>query len=276
VRHHVKLLEHAGLVDLCAVRTTGRVTEKYYAARAGALLLEEVILPKGRIPILVFAGSHDLALKIIADHLAKVETLMALYVGSLNGLIHLRQGLCQLSGAHLRDDSGAYNVGYVHHLFPEGGMELFTLAYRTQGIMLAAGNPKSIANLADLAKPGTRLAQRNTGSGTRIWFDRELARLGIAADLIHPAGRDVATHTEAANLIRGGKADAAVGLQAAASASRLDFLPLFEERYDLAVPREKLRNLSPLLDHIQTAEFRKSLNSFAGYDAAHAGEQISL
>jgi molybdate-binding protein/biotin operon repressor len=271
VRHHVKTLEDAGLV-----RTTGRVTEKYYEARAGALLLEELILPKSKTPVVVFAGSHDLALQAAADHLAKRQTLLTLFVGSLNGLAHLRQGLCQLAGTHLRDDVGKYNVAYVHHLFPEGGVELITLAHRTQGLMLAAGNPKSIVDLADLVRPGIRLVQRNAGSGTRVWFDREFARQNIGSALLHPSGGDVSTHTEAANLIRTGKADVALGLQAAARASGLDFLPLFEERYDLVVPHEKLRELAPLLDYIQTAEFRNSLHLLAGYDAAHSGEQILL
>jgi putative molybdopterin biosynthesis protein len=176
----------------------------------------------------------------------------------------------------LRDDHGKYNVAYVHHLFPEGGVELFTLAYRTQGLMLAPGNPKGIVDLEDLARPGIRLVQRNAGSGTRLWLDRELARQDIAPALVHSTGADVDTHTAAANLIRAGKADVAVGLEAAALASGLDFLPLFEERYDLVAPRGKLRELSPLLDYIQTAEFRTSLHLFAGYDATHSGEQILL
>jgi len=276
VRHHVKTLEEAGLVMLTAVRTTGRVTEKYYEARAGALLLEELILPKSKTPVAVFAGSHDLALQAAADHLARQQTVLTLFVGSLNGLAHLRQGLCQLAGTHLRDDVGKYNVAYVHHLFPEGDVELFTLAHRTQGLMVAAGNPKSIVDLADLVRPGIRLVQRNAGSGTRLWIDRELARHQIESALLHPVGEDVATHTEAANLIRTDRADVALGLQAAARGSGLDFLPLFEERYDLVMPREKLRELAPLLDYIQTAEFRNSLHLLAGYGAAHSGEQVLL
>ena len=84
----------------------------------------------------------------------------------------------------------------------------------------------------------------------------------------------VKTHTEAAALIQTGKADAAIGLQAAAHQHRLDFIPLFEERYDLVLPREQEKSLSPLLDYIQTNGFRKSLISLSGYNPAHSGEQI--
>ncbi|MGE5072938.1 MAG: ArsR family transcriptional regulator, partial [Anaerolineae bacterium] len=50
VRHHVKALEAARLVELAEVRTTGTVTEKYYRACSQALLLQEVILPRSRKP----------------------------------------------------------------------------------------------------------------------------------------------------------------------------------------------------------------------------------
>jgi DNA-binding transcriptional ArsR family regulator len=39
VRHHIKLLESAGLVEIHEIRTTGTVTEKFYRARAGAFLI---------------------------------------------------------------------------------------------------------------------------------------------------------------------------------------------------------------------------------------------
>src|SRR5512143_2733533 len=139
VRHHVKVLEAAGLVELTEVRTTGTVTEKFYRARAGALLLQELILPRSRKPTVVFSGSHDLALEVIAAHLARHLTLLSLPVGSLDGLVHLRQGLCQVSGAHLLDVSGEYNTPYVRHLFPDKLMELVTLADRVQGLMVAPG-----------------------------------------------------------------------------------------------------------------------------------------
>lgn len=276
VRHHLKALEQAGLVELAEVRTTGTVTEKYYRSRAGAFVLQEVILPKGRKPAILFSGSHDLALESAAGHLDRHVTMLNLPVGSLDGLMNLRQGLCQVSGAHLLDESGEYNTPYVRRFFPDRDMEVVTLAYRTQGLMLAAGNPRRIKKVEDLARKGVRFVNRNPGSGTRLWLDLELNRLGIAAKRIRGYGHAVNTHSQAAARIESGKADAALGLQAAAHQHGLDFLPLFEERYDLVLPREQERFLNPLLDYIQTADFRRAADSLTGYTTAHSGEQIAL
>src|SRR5512145_769996 len=71
IRHHILALESAGLVEVREIRKTGRVTEKFYSARADALFLQELILPKTKMPALIFSGSHDLALEKIAEHLQK-------------------------------------------------------------------------------------------------------------------------------------------------------------------------------------------------------------
>jgi putative molybdopterin biosynthesis protein len=222
----------------------------------------------------IFSGSHDLALEGIAGHLEKHVTLLSMPVGSLDGLVNLRQGLCQISGSHLRDESGEYNTPFVRHLFPDRDVEIITFAYRTQGLMFISGNPKGIRKIADIAKPNVRFVNRNAGSGTRLWMDVELRRLKIPAEKISGYEKVVKTHTEAAVLVSANKADAALGLQAAAHQHGLDFIPLFEERYDFVLPREQERILSPLLDYIQTVEFRNSLASLSGYNTTHSGEQI--
>jgi putative molybdopterin biosynthesis protein len=274
IRHHMLALQSAGLIEIAETRRTGKVTEKFYRAKADALFLQEIVLPKSRKPSLIFSGSHDLALEGIAEHLAKHVNLLSLPVGSLDGLVNLRQGLCQVSGAHLLDETGEYNTPFVRHLFPDRDVEIITLAYRTQGLMLAAGNPENIKRVADIARAEIRFANRNAGSGTRLWFDAEIRRLNIPAEKINGYEKAVKTHTEAAALIATHKADVSLGLQAAAHQHGLDFIPLFEERYDLVLPRENEATLSPLLDYVQTEAFRNSLNSLTGYSAAHSGEQI--
>jgi molybdate-binding protein len=276
VRHHIKTLESSDLIEMVETRTTGRVTEKYYRTKAGAFLLQEMILPRTRIPTIVFSGSHDLAVEAMAKRLAKYVIVLSLPVGSLDGLVNLRLGLCQVSGAHLLDESGEYNKAYVRRFFPDREMDLITLAHRTQGLMLSPGNPKGIKCISDLTRRDVRFVNRNGGSGTRLWFDAELKRVREDPAAIHGYDHIVNTHTEAASLIEAGRADAAIGLQAAAHQHGLDFISLFEERYDLVLPHEREKTLSPILDFVQALEFRRVLDSLTGYNTAHSGELNSV
>lgn len=276
IRHHILALESGDLIEVSEVRKTGKVTEKFYRAKGGAFLLQEIVYPKSKKPAVIFSGSHDLALEEIAEHLSKHVTLLSLPVGSLDGLVNLRQGLCQISGAHILDETGEYNTPTVRHLFPDRDVELVTLAYRTQGLMLAAGNPKGIQKVSDIARENVKFINRNAGSGTRLWFDAELKKQKIDSAHINGYGNSVKTHSEAAVLIAQNKADVSIGLQAAAHQHELDFIPLFEERYDLILPRENEKTLLPLLDYLQTSNFRTDLNTLTGYNSSHSGEQVSV
>jgi putative molybdopterin biosynthesis protein len=164
----------------------------------------------------------------------------------------------------------------VRHFFADREVELVTLAHRAQGLMLAPGNPRSIRRLEDLARHGIRFVNRNSGSGTRLWLEHALRREGIDAQSIPGYALQVSTHTEAASLIHSGRADAALGLQASAHEFGLDFIPLFEERYDVVLPRRSEKMLGPFLDFIQTGAFRSSVNAMTGYNTAHSGELILL
>lgn len=274
VRHHILALQSAGLIEISEIRKTGKVMEKFYRAKADALLVQEIILPKSKKPSVIFSGSHDIALESVTEQLAKHVNLLSLPVGSLDGLVNLRQGLCQISGSHLLDENGEYNTPFVKHLFPDRDVEVITLAYRTQGLMITSGNPKGIKKISDIARPNVRFANRNAGSGTRLWLDAELRRLKLPVEKITGYENQVKTHSEAANLISQNKVDVSLGLQAAAYQNGLDFIPLFEERYDLVLPREQEKNLNPLLEYIQTASFREMLASLTGYNTSHSGELV--
>ena len=276
IRHHILALQSTGLVEMVEVRKTGKVTEKYYQAKAGAFLLQQLVVPKTKKPALIFSGSNDLALESIVHHLGKHFHLLNFPIGSLDGLVYLRQGLCQFSGSHILDEDGEYNASTVRHLFPDRAVEMITLAYRTQGLIVLPGNPKSIKKIKDVTRKDTRFVNRNAGSGTRLWFDAELKRLKMDVKQIRGYDQIAKTHRESASMIEAGQADVTLGLQAAARQHHLDFIPLFEERYDLVLPRENEEFISPLLDYLQTAAFRTELNSLTGYNTAHSGEQIIL
>jgi molybdate-binding protein len=277
VRHHLKKLEAAGLVELTETHIQSGVMEKFYRAHASGFLLQQLILPENPSrPAIVFSGSHDLAIELLAEKLAPRLDLLTMPVGSLDGLVTLRQNLCQISGCHLLDTSGEYNLPFVHRFFPDRTMRVVTLAYREQGLMTAPGNPKSIHGVADLARANVTIVNRNPGSGTRLWLDQQLAALGIPVSSIRGYTTSVRTHTECARIIQGGAADAALGLRAAAERYGLGFLPLFQERYDLIFTADTEESLLPLLDALQTADFRHEMSTLAGYATSHTGEQIPL
>lgn len=282
VRHHVKQLESAGLIEMVGTNVVRGFVEKYYRAKASAFLLQEIILPAEANHSLIILGSHDLALEAAAEHLrqrahAPLE-LLVLPVGSLEGLIALRQGAAQIAGCHLLDAaSGEYNLPYVRHIFPDREMNLVTFAHRAQGLLVAPGNPKHIKELADLARPDVVMVNRNRGSGTRLWLENQLARLSLPGEALNGYRREVRTHTAVAEAVAQRKADVGLGLQAAARQQGLDFVPLFEERFDLALPHELLGNklLQPLLDYLTSAPFRQLVAGLEGYSPAHSGDQLS-
>jgi putative molybdopterin biosynthesis protein len=277
VRHHLKQLETAGLVELVETRVQSGVVEKFYRARASGFLVQELILPINTArPMLVFSGSHDLAVELLANQLSDHLDILTLPVGSLDGLVALRQNLCNVSGAHLLDSSGEYNLPFIRHFFPDRVMRVVTLAHREQGLILAPGNPKAIRSLSDLTRPDITFINRNPGSGTRLWLDHQLQIMGIPSESIRGYENAVSTHTECGRYIEAGKADVALGLHATARQFTLDFHPLFHERYDIVFPQEQSLTLAPLLDTLQTGSFRHSVETLTGYETTHTGEQIPL
>ncbi|MGB9669351.1 MAG: substrate-binding domain-containing protein, partial [Anaerolineales bacterium] len=199
IRHHLLVLQNAGLVKQVEIRKRGRVTEKFYRANAAAYLIQQWVLPKSDRPMLIFCGSHDLALERLAELVSKHLQLIVLAVGSLNGLINLRQGVCQVAGTHIFDShSGEYNIPTLQTLFPDRSLRVITLAKRVQGLMVAAGNPKGVRGVEDLIRTDIRIVNRNEGSGTRLWFDAELKRLGIAPPNISGYDRQLYTHIQIA------------------------------------------------------------------------------
>jgi len=153
VRHHVQVLVTAGLVQLVEERVVRNYTEKYYAATAGAFEAHMVIAPGSDEPrTLIALGSHDLGLALLSEDVESSHVgLISVPVGSLDGLIALRQGLCDIAGCHLFDDErNEYNTPFLRHLFPDIPVLAVTLAYREQGLITAPGNPLGLRGIADL------------------------------------------------------------------------------------------------------------------------------
>jgi putative molybdopterin biosynthesis protein len=182
-----------------------------------------------------FAGSHDLALEILAREAAGKVAVATDYVGSLGGLIALAREEADLAGIHLWDETtGEYNAPFVCRLLPGRRVMLATLVSRSVGLMVRPGNPDGIRSLADLGR--VRFVNRQTGSGTRVWLDAQLRSAGVEPQNLDGYDREERTHLAVAGAVERSEADAGLGIAAAAAAAGLDFVPLTWERYDLVFP----------------------------------------
>jgi molybdate-binding protein len=155
---------------------------------------------------------------------------------------------------------------------------LVHLVRRTQGLMLTPGNPLKIGDLVDLARPGVRYVNRQSGSGTRLLFDELLSERGIAPANINGYQNEEFTHAAVAAFVASGMADAGMGVAAAAAQFKLDFQPIVLERYFLLLRADVLKQppYAALLDLIRSAEFTHAVADLAGYDAAGAGTVLSV
>lgn len=280
MRHHFMQLESAGLIELVETRQTRNYTEKFYGATAPAYSINLLLVPDhgGHQPLVALA-SHDLALEMLASLMIGKDELpevVPVAIGSLDGLIALRQGLADVAGCHLLDaDTGDYNVPYLKHLFPDRSVVAVTFVEREQGLIVASGNPLGIRAIDDLARPDVRLVNRNRGSGTRLWLDQRLHDMGVATDDVSGYDTSVSTHLETALAVAAGHADVGVGIRAAAARAELGFVPMFTERYDLVVLADRYddETFKMLIDRLQNRSFRSGVRALGGYDTAHTGDE---
>jgi putative molybdopterin biosynthesis protein len=277
IRHHVKALEAAGLVELAEERTTRNYTEKFYAATAPAFAVSMFVRPgMGEDSRIVAMVSDDFAIEALAEDPGHRVNLSAAVTGSLDGLMGLRQGFADVAGCHLLDtDTGEYNIPYVRHFFPDRDIVITTVAHREQGLLVAPGNPLALRSLEDVVEKQARFVNRNPGSGTRIWLDRRLSALGIPSESVRGYSDVVDTHRAAARRVAAGYADAAVGVALAAESHGLDFVALFEERYDLVMTEEAHQTveIARFIDRIQDRAFKRTVGSLSGYDNSATGDE---
>jgi len=223
-------------------------------------------------------GSHDLTLDLMAQFLAEHDRRLAsANVGSQGGLIALRRGEAHLAGSHLLDvETGEYNISYIRQYMPNIPVKVMALVGREQGLILRRGNPKRIKSLEDLSKSNVQFVNRQRGAGTRVLLDYHLKKIAIHPNSIVGYSQEEYTHLGIAAAVASGRADCGLGIAAAAQALDLDFIPLFNERYDLVIPKAHAESdlLAPLFGLLVDADFRKAVSQLTGYDVSVMGTSI--
>ncbi len=241
---------------------------------------ELLVSPEDLEGTLVVLGSHDNTLDLLATLLRRRDHRLRLssgHVGSLGGLMALRQGRAHLGGSHLLDpETNTYNVPFIQRHLPGVPLKLINLAWREQGLMVAPGNPKHIRTIQDLARREISFINRQRGAGTRLLLDYLLKEAGLDPGQVQGYAREEYTHMAVAVNVASGTADVGLGILAAARALGLDFIPLLPERYDLVVPETTFADprFQTLLSVIRSPEFQAAAAALGGYDLKDCGQTL--
>ncbi len=230
---------------------------------------------------LVICGQDEI-LDILTRHLERHPDGVHAYrhhVGSFTGLQAMYQGKSHMAAIHLWDgDTGMYNIPYVRRLLPGVPLVIVHLAYRMQGFYLAKGNPKSIKEWKDLARPDVCFINREKGCGTRVLLDEQLRQLGLDRRLITGYDKEELSHLGVASTVARGEADVGLGKEKAAMQVRgLDFLPLHKERYEMVIKKEDLDkpHTRAVIEILQSEEFKKAVRGLGDYDLTETGGIIA-
>lgn len=246
---------------------------------AGEKVQVRLYRSKAEIERTIFCiGSHDLTLDLMAQFLAEQDRRLAsANVGSQGGLVALRRGEAHLAGSHLLNpETGEYNISYIRQYMPNIPVKVVALVGRDQGLIVRKGNPKGVKGLGDLSRPDVRFVNRQRGAGTRVLLDYHLNLMAIPQSSIVGYEQEEYTHLGVSAAIASGRADCGLGIAAAAQALDLDFIPLFQERYDLVIPKEHADGelLAPLFDLLADRRFREAVSQLTGYDVSVMGALI--
>lgn len=263
-------------------RARARLTPHIEALRAE---LERVLAEAldGSQQVLTVHASHDLALPLLREHASRSERLHVdlRFSGSLDALRDLAEGRCLVAGFHVPPLAEANNpfARGLKPLLRPGRHKLIGCTRRTQGLILAPGNPLALRSLADVAAAGVRFVPRQPGSGTRLLTDHLVASQHLPAAPFAARGVAEDSHNAVAAAVASGEGDAGLGVEAAAAAFGLDFVPLVTEDYFLVCLKDALDHpgVTKLRAVLASAAWREALAAVPGYaPAPHAGEVLPL
>lgn len=232
-------------------------------------------------PALTIFASHDLVLAELREFLRPRPgpQLDVRFVGSLDSVVALCKGRCELAGFHISEGALGREVlrKYEPWLKPRA-QRLVHFVRRNQGLIVAPGNPLGITSLKDVAATGARFINRQRGSGTRLTLERMLQDHGIDRAEIKGFYTEEFTHLAVAAAIASGVADVGIGIEAAARKVKLDFIPLFVEDYYLLGKRETIErdDVNAIVSILKSHDFATLVHGIPGYDTSRTGEVTNV
>ncbi|MGG1399142.1 helix-turn-helix transcriptional regulator [Bacillus salipaludis] len=227
----------------------------------------------------IIISGQDIVLDILSKYIENKSTYKPLrsYTGSLNSLISMYNGECDIVSLHLFDgDTGEYNTPYIKKILAGRAYILLNLLSRKAGFYVKKGNPLNIASWTDLNQKHIKLVNREKGSGARILLDEQLRLYQISPRDINGYEHEESNHLSVASVISSGAADVGVGIEKAAKIVGIDFIPIITERYDLVILKnsETEQLITTLKNILSSWQFLSKINALGDYDTSQTGKII--
>lgn len=225
-------------------------------------------------------ASHGFSIQLLHNFLTEGSVANELkYLSSLDAVISLHNGDCDLAGFHV--PVGEFEPAVLERYGQWLGsrpLKVISVVTRRQGLMVARGNPKEIYRVADLVRPGVHFINRQPGSGTRLLLELLLAKEGIDPARIKSFEQCEYTHAAVAAFVASGMADVGYGLETPARQFKLDFIPAQTERYCLICHEKALAStaLQQVLSILRSAKYRAAVDKLPGYKVQKAGVVMDL
>jgi len=225
------------------------------------------------------AGSDDILVRRLIDLHNRGSDVIAYYapIGSINGLKALKDKRATICCVHILDtEQKTYTLSYLDKYLNREDYTVMCLFERTQGLYTKKGNPYGLSSITDLSQKGIRFINRNFGSGTRLLFDFLLSKAGMDSSSINGYSIEVESHLLAGIQVLKGAADAAFGIHHIAHILGLDFIPLWNERFDCVMSKEHFfsNHVKTFLSLFEQPSLVQHIHDFTGYSIAQTGNII--
>jgi putative molybdopterin biosynthesis protein len=237
--------------------------------------------------VLTLYASHDHALAELQELASATQRagepgvhLDIRFTGSVDAIRALNEGRCLLAGFHTQPfaDADSRSARTYRPLLRPGTHKIIGFARRSQGLMVAPGNPLRLRDLRDVAQLRARFVNRSIGTGTRLLLEELLTQDRLAPADLNGYGHEESSHAAVAQAVASGDADVGLGTEYTARSQGLGFVPLTDERYLLVCLKSALEQpaVQGLLSLLRGTRWHQRLLSLPGYQPDHPGEVAAM
>jgi putative molybdopterin biosynthesis protein len=239
-----------------------------------------------KVHVLTLYASHDEAISALREYALRGPDeasrlhLDVRFTGSVDAIRALNEGRCIMAGFHTLQDTGRKTRSERTYkpLLQPGLHKIIGFARRTQGLIVAPGNPLALKSVGDVVSKQARFANRALGSGTRVVLDELLDQASLSGESMCGYTRVEPSHAAVAQAVASGQCDVGLGIAAAAQHAGLGFVSLVDENYHLVCLKSALDQpgVTHLRQLLQTPQWQNHVGAIAGYAPVKSGEVLSM